>query len=68
MDSKSVDAAVSGTGGNYIFEITNMTEGQLGAFSNPDGENSEGSGEKNSQPAPSEQENSELLGNEPIEE
>ena len=68
MDSKSVDAAVSGTEGNYVFEITNMTEGQLGEFSNPDGENSESNEEKKPQAESSNQQDSELLGKEPIEE
>ena len=46
MDSQSVDAAVSGAGGNYVFEITNMTEDQLSSLFGQDG------GEANPQPAP----------------
>jgi len=48
MDSQSVDAAVSGAGGNYVFEITNMTEDQLSSLFGQDG----GEANPNPQPAP----------------
>ena len=65
MDSQSVDAAVSGAGGNYIFEITNMTEEQLGAFSQG-GDEQGGEAQGNNGQSQSTPPSSELLGNEPI--
>ena len=65
MDSQSVDAAIAGSSGNYVFEITNMTEDQLGAFSQPDmgqGDNSQNNGKSSK----SNSQNSDLLSNEPI--
>ena len=65
LDSQSVDAAVTGVGSNYVFEITNMTDNQLGAFSKGNTENSGGEQNKNDTSSEPE-EGSELLGNQPI--
>ena len=70
MDNQSVDAAVSGNGGNYIFEITNMTESQLEALSNPEAAKEavtdQPASNQNNSNKNSNQQNSELLGEEPI--
>lgn len=63
MTSQSVDAAVSGVGSNYKFEITNMSESQIGALQTPSGEGGEGQeGEEGSNPP-----EAELLSDQPVE-